>query len=66
MKRSFSATCDRYGYLITGIGESPQIMALFVLPSVEDITLVSDSGRSEEGEHRQVILPAPGTGIFRI
>jgi hypothetical protein len=37
MKHLFSPTSDRYGHLITGVGGPPQTMALFVLPSAEDI-----------------------------
>jgi nucleotide-binding universal stress UspA family protein len=44
MKPCFNPTCDRHGHLLTGFGESPQTMALFVLPTAEEITLSLEGG----------------------
>jgi nucleotide-binding universal stress UspA family protein len=70
MKFCFNPTCDRHGHMLTGLGESAQTMALFVLPRVEEITLFSeDAGElkvsntksfnwlSPSGNRKKEILP---------
>jgi nucleotide-binding universal stress UspA family protein len=37
MKNLFIPTCDRYGHLLTGLGGSPQVMALFIFPTPEEM-----------------------------
>ena len=39
MKGLFNPTCDRYGHMLTGVGGSPQVMAPFVFPTVEEMAI---------------------------
>jgi nucleotide-binding universal stress UspA family protein len=45
MKDLFNPICDRHGHILTGVGGLPEVMLPFILPSVEEITLLPESAR---------------------
>jgi nucleotide-binding universal stress UspA family protein len=54
MNKGFSATCDRYGHLITlGAGVTTATNELFAVPRVEPIELVPPAAQSTEKELKQ-------------
>ena len=46
MKGSFSPTCDRYGHILTAATGSPPVMALFTIPTAEEIPLFREVPRT--------------------
>src|SRR5690349_16256037 len=64
MKGLFNPTSDRHGHILTGVGGPPEVMLPFILPSVEEITLLPESARivAAATPDRQLSQVRPKTG----